>query len=120
MKLRIQGNSIRFRLTQTEVSNFGQADACMGKVEFPDGNTLIYRLTTATEMRSNFRNNVITIALPETEVENWIRSDKVGISGNLTLENERKLRILVAKDFKCLTERAQDESDMFPNPKESH
>lgn len=120
MKLRIQGNSIRFRLTQTEVNNFGLADACMGKVEFPDGNTLIYRLTTASELCSSFKNNVITITLPETEVESWIKSDQVGISGNLILENEDKLSILVEKDFKCLTERAEDESDMFPNPKESH
>lgn len=120
MKLRIQGNSIRFRLTQTEVNNFGQDDACMSKVEFPGGSTLIYRLTTASELSSNFRNNVITIALPETETESWIKSDQVGISGDLTLENEDKLSILVEKDFKCLTERSEDESDLFPNPKESH
>ncbi len=120
MKLRIQDNSIRFRLTQTEVNNFGKQDACMGKVEFPDGNTLIYRLTTATEMSSYYRNNVITISLLDTEVENWIKSDIVGISGDLILENEDKLSILVEKDFKCLTDRFEDESDMFPNPKESH
>lgn len=120
MKLRIQGNSLRFRLTQTEVSNFGQADACMGKVAFPDGNTLNYQLTSGSKLSSDFSNNIITIALPETQVESWIKSDQVGISGNLTLENGDKLSILVEKDFKCLTDRAEDESDMFPNPKESH
>ena len=120
MKLRIQGNSIRFRLTQTEVSNCGEADACIGKVEFPDGNTLIYRLTTGSELSSSFKDNVITISLPEMEVENWATSDQVGISGDLTLEDESKLSILVEKDFKCLTERGEDESDMFPHPKKRH
>jgi hypothetical protein len=120
MKLRIQGDSIRFRLTQTEVSKCGEADACIGKVEFPDGNTLIYRLITGSALSSSFRDNVITITLPEAEVETWANSDQVGISGDLTLANERKLSILVEKDFKCLTERGEDERDMFPNPKESH
>ena len=120
MKLRIQGNSIRFRLTQTEVSTCGEADACMGKVEFPDGNTLIYRLTTGSALSSTFRDNVITIALPEMEVERWMNSDQVGISGKLTLENGDELSILVEKDFKCLTERGEDESDMFPHPKKRH
>ena len=44
----------------------------------------------------------------------------MGISDDLFLENEDKLSILVEKDFKCLTDRSEDESDMFPNPKESH
>lgn len=120
MKLRIQGNSIRFRLTQTEVNSFGLNDACMEKVEFPDGNTLIYRLTMGHELSSSFSNNVIAIILPETAVESWIKSDQVGITGDLSLENGDNLSILVEKDFKCLTERSEDESDLFPNPKESH
>ncbi len=120
MKLRIQGNSIRFRLSQTEVANFGSDGACMGKTEFPNGYTLVYRLSQAPELSGNFTNNIITIALPEAEIESWINSDQVAIQGNLTLENEDKLSILVEKDFKCLTERSEDESDLFPNPKESH
>ena len=119
MKIRIQGNTIRFRLTQTEVAGFGKEGACMGKLEFPNG-TLMYRLTQSGELGAIFNNNVITVILPEAEVKDWINTDRVGISGNLTLENEDNFSILVEKDFKCLTERGVDESDLFPNPSESH
>ena len=120
MKLRIQDNSIRFRLSQSEVTNFGIDGAVMGKVEFPGGNTLVYRLTQAPILSGNLINNIVTIALPEQKVQEWLNTDQVGIKGNLTLENEDNLSILVEKDFKCLTERGEDESDLFPNPKESH
>ncbi|MBO3697586.1 hypothetical protein [Roseivirga sp. E12] len=120
MKLRIQGNSIRLRLTQTEVSNFGKEGVCSARLEFPNGKSLTYRLVTQAELGSYFNDEVITINLPQASVESWIESDQVGIKGELPLENGDKLSILVEKDFKCLTARSEDESDMFPNPKESH
>ncbi len=120
MKLRIQNNSIRFRLTQTEVSDFGLAGSCSAIVQFPNGDDLTYQLIIANEMDSSFSDNQINISLPERSVKSWIQSDQVGIKGELPLENGDKLSILVEKDFKCLTARSEDESDMFPNPKESH
>ncbi|OEK00676.1 hypothetical protein BFP97_03765 [Roseivirga sp. 4D4] len=120
MKLRIQDNSIRFRLTQTEVSNFGTTGSCVATVQFPNGNELVYQLTIGDKIASSFADNTIDISLPKTAIESWIQSDQVGIKGELPLENGDKLSILVEKDFKCLTARSEDESDMFPNPKESH
>lgn len=120
MKLRIQGNSIRFRLTQSEVTDFGKKGSCLAVVQFPNSDDLTYQLTIADEMDSSFSDNQISICLPEASVKSWIQSDQVGIKGELPLENGDKLSILVEKDFKCLTERAEDESDMFPNPRESH
>jgi len=120
MKIRIQNNSIRLRLSQTEVKNFGIEGACMGKTEFANANTLVYRLTKAAELNAIITNNVITIVLPEAEVKSWLTTDQVSIQGNITLENEDILSILVEKDFKCLTERSEDESDLFPNPNEEN
>lgn len=120
MKLRIQGNSIRFRLTQTEVSNLGEGIDCKSKLAFPRGNSLVYGLTVDSEMSSYFSENEITVSLPLNEVRAWATSDQVGIKGDLNLENGDKLSILVEKDFQCLTERAEDESDLFPNPNENH
>lgn len=120
MKIRIQNNSIRFRLSQTEVKDYGLNGACIGKTEFAQANTLIYRLAQATEFGATFNDKVITVILPEEEVKSWIASDQVSIRGELSLENEDILSILVEKDFKCLTERAEDESDLFPNPNEEN
>lgn len=120
MKLRIQGNSIRFRLSQTEVRNLGEGIHCIGNLDFPSGNRLSYRLSIGAKLVCDFSDNLITISLPETAVKAWATTDQVGIKGELNLENGDKLSILVEKDFQCLTERAEDESDLFPNPKESH
>ncbi len=120
MKVRIQGNSIRLRLTQTEVINFGKEGICNSEIQFPNGNSLTCHLGLATKMGADFSNDTINIYLPKTEVRKWVNTDQVGIQGNLTIEDQNNLRILVEKDFKCLTERQEDESDMFPNPNEVH
>lgn len=120
MKLRIQGNSIRFRLSQSEVSSFGQAGSCESEIEFPNGESLIYRLVSSSDFRSGLINNTLTLLLPSELVQRWVNTEEVGISTELNLDNGKKLSILVEKDFQCLTERADDESDLFPNPKESH
>ena len=120
MKLRIQGNSIRVRLTQTEVNKLGEGGECISHLDFPNGHRLSYRLSVATALACDFSDNLITVALPETAVKGWATTDQVGIKGDLNLENGDELSILVEKDFQCLTERAEDESDLFPNPKESH
>lgn len=120
MKLRIQGNSIRVRLTQTEVNRLGEGLDCISQLDFPNGHRLSYQISVAAELACTFSDSVITVSLPENEVKGWATSDQVGIKGDLSLENGDKLSILVEKDFKCLTERAEDESDLFPNPKESH
>ena len=120
MKIRIQGNSIRLRLSQPEVSSFAAEGACMGKLEFPNGNTLVYRLSSSSKASAVFENNTITLMLPEADIQTWANTDQVGMKANLSLENEDNLSILVEKDFKCLTDRGVDESDLFPNPAESH
>jgi hypothetical protein len=120
MKLRIQGNSIRVRLTQTEVNYLGEGGECVSNLDFPNGNRLSYRLSVAAELGCHFSDNIITVSLAETAVKGWATSYQVGIKGDLSLENGDKLSILVEKDFQCLSERAEDESDLFPNPKESH
>ena len=36
--------------------------------------------------------------------------------GEQVLDDGSTLKVLVEKDFACLTEREEDESDMFPHP----
>ncbi len=120
MKLRIQENSIRLRLSQSEVDNFSSKGIISGRTEFPGGSMLLYQLHSGPLLLTSLSNNTISITLPQVEVEHWVSTDQVGINHDLNLENGDKLSILVEKDFKCLTQRGEDESDMFPNPNESH
>ena len=44
MKIRIKGNTIRYRLTKTEVADFGQQGFVEEKTEFPNCPALNYRI----------------------------------------------------------------------------
>jgi len=121
MKLRIRGNSIRLRLTKTEIVQFGDTGRVEEMVEFGFPQTaLSYQLYTTSDaevIRAKFKNNCLYISVPKRDAENWINSEKVGIEAGQPLGDNRYLRILLEKDFACLTDRSdEDETDAFPNP----
>ncbi|NNE55840.1 MAG: hypothetical protein HKN32_07465, partial [Flavobacteriales bacterium] len=119
MKIRIKGNSLRLRLTQSEVDHLSEHGSLMEATEFPNGHIFEYGISCASEdfIPASFTGNCITVSPPIQEVKKWAGSDKVSIEEWVDLGNGKQLRVLVEKDFACLTERThEDESDMFPNP----
>lgn len=120
MKMRINGNSIRLRLSQTEVESFSKTGKWAQILNFPNGSALVYRLREGTDTLVSYAQDVLTVVLCEEEVETWVNTDQVGVRAELDLPNGDKLSILVEKDFQCLTDRDEDQSDLFPNPKDSH
>lgn len=122
MKLRIRGNSVRLRLTQSEVAQFAEKGFLEERIEFgraPSEN-FIYALKTSTDAKrasAAFENNRLTVFVPEREGEKWSNSAEVGIKGEQSLGEGKLLRILIEKDFACLDAReGEDDSDAFPNP----
>jgi len=121
MKLRIRGNSIRLRVTRGELEQLGMSGSLEEVVEFGiKGPKLGYRLlASAAEetVRAKFEDDCLCIWVPKHAVDNWINSEQVGIESGQPIGDGRSLRILVEKDFACLTPRAdEDEADAFPNP----
>ena len=115
MKLRIRENSVRLRLTKSEIAEFAEKGLVENRTEFD--NIFIYALKksdSAENLQANFENGRIEIIIPKDVADNWTNTEEVGISG--TTET---LKILIEKDFACLTVREnEDESDNFPHPKE--
>jgi hypothetical protein len=112
MKLRIKNNSIRYRLTQTDVAQLAKAGYITDKVDFGD-QSLIYaiQLTKDDELKSTYVNNVITLFMPKGMINELKDTDKTGFEKNNGL-----LYLLVEKDFTCLDNVAEDQSDNYPNP----
>lgn len=120
MKLRIRDNSIRLRLTQTEVETV-RADALVrGRVRFAGGNTFDYILESSpatVKPEAHFSNNALTVRIPESEILQWSTTEQVSISAEQILHGGDPLKILIEKDFTCLAPRdGEDESDMYANP----
>ena len=121
MKLRIKGNSIRFRLTQSEVKIVEQTGLVKDQIKFSNSISLEYEIKAATGLEyveATYSENKITLNVNESLIRDWAHSDQVTISSSLDLSSNENLTILIEKDFKCLSPRDEDESDMFPHPKQ--
>ncbi len=125
MKLRIRGNSVRLRLTKSEVAQINEKGRVEETVEFglESSQTLVYALETTALLentRATFENNCLRITVPKNQAEKWTNSNQVGIEFEQVFGNDKYLRILIEKDFACLEERAgEDESDAFSHPLEN-
>ena len=69
MKLRLQGNSVRLRLTRSEVERLRETGLVEESIEFGSGELLVYRLQSRREpgpVEATFRQGVITVSSHRT------------------------------------------------------
>ncbi len=118
MKIRIKGNSLRYRLTKSEVSTLAEQGSIEEKTEFP-GNTLTYAITASAlgELIAEFKQSTITLNIPKDTLARWANTDQVGIESHMPLPDGSSFFLLLEKDFKCIDVNAnEDQSDFFENP----
>jgi len=119
MKIRIKGNSIRYRLTKTEIDNFEKDGWLEEKTEFKNGPSFYYRLERKPgieNMEASFSGNKICIFVPEKIASDWTTTDAVGFDTKMKIGEGKELFLLIEKDFVCLDHTLEDQSDNFPNP----
>lgn len=119
MKVRIKGNSIRYRLTKSEVAEFCANGKITTWTDFNE-HALYYTLMSdesCAEMTVALDNHIIVVRIPESYRNEWKKEDKIGFQHTMLLDNGKEMLILIEKDFVCLDERDEDESDNYPNPK---
>jgi hypothetical protein len=112
MKLRIKNNGIRYRLTKTDVANLAKYGVIKEKVNFGDSE-LVYVLqdTVDNELSADFKNNIMTMYIPKIMISQFANTDRVGFE-----HNNGELQLLIEKDFTCLDNVDEDQSDNYPNP----
>ncbi|WP_342645428.1 hypothetical protein [Mucilaginibacter sp. CSA2-8R] len=112
MKIRIKGNSLRYRLTRSEVEKFGR-DGYLEEITDFGCAQLIYALkaTASDELWVNFEQNKITFFMPATMRKEWLNTDRVGFDYRTP-----HFYLLIEKDFQCLDNTQEDQSDNYPNP----
>jgi hypothetical protein len=126
MKLRILGNSLRLRLTRGEVERVCAGEWVEEATRFaPEpAPALAYRIGPGGDIesaRARLEGSTVSVELPATFLETWSSSQVVGCEARQALGADASLRILVEKDYKCLTPRDdEDQGDAFANPLESH
>lgn len=112
MKIRIKDNSVRFRLTQAEVHELGENGIVSSLTQFAD-RPFIYMVkrTNDTELSADFIENRIVMKMPEAMVEELVMTDRIGFDGESGI-----VKLLIEKDFVCIDNTVEDQSDNYPNP----
>ena len=114
MKLRLQGNSVRLRLTRSDVERLRETGLVEESVDF-GGEVLAYRLQSRLEqgpVGAAFRQGLVTVTVSKDAAQAWAASDEVGLYGQ-----PGALTISVEKDFRCLTRPLDEqERDAYPHP----
>ncbi|MCE2786793.1 MAG: hypothetical protein LW692_02340 [Sphingobacteriales bacterium] len=118
MKLRIKGNSIRIRLTKSEVNQFAKDGYIEEHTLLPNGKLsyVVKKDATVNELSADLSKQTVVMLMPEHDATNWVQTERVGYENNMILPGGEKLYLLIEKDFKCLDNTNEDQSDMYDNP----
>ena len=124
MKLRTKNNSVRLRLTQSEVARFAETGRVEETIEFgfEPHQQFSYALESdseAQEIQAVIESNRIRVLIPKPQADEWTGTAQIGMENEQKIGGEKTLRLLIEKDFACLEPRAgEDDADTFPHPLE--
>jgi hypothetical protein len=121
MKLRIKGNSLRVRVSRSEVARLLTGDCLEETVHFtPEAHAkFTYALQQEPSLSRptvQYAGNKLTILIPACQANAWGVTDQVGIAEDISLGDLGALALLIEKDFACLDRSEEDNEDTFPNP----
>lgn len=120
MKLRLRKNSVRLRLLKSEIAQLKEKGFVSEEIRFNTNQSITYTIqveNNKSKITSRFENDKITISVPSILAKPWIETEKVGLEQYQIINEKLRLRILLEKDFICLTRPIDgDNMDSFPNP----
>lgn len=119
MKLRVRGNSLRLRLSRSEVETFDHVGRVEEAVRFGPGAQFVYAMERTPDgaLSARLEGALVTVSIPAALAGPWCRTEQVGLEADQPTGDGQTMRILIEKDFTCLKTRSgEDESDAFPNP----
>jgi hypothetical protein len=113
MKLRMRHNSVRLRLTRSDVDQLQRAGRIQETVEFPQ-TPLIFSLEVSqdvNDIRAAFVDGRMTVTIPLEQGRVWATSEEVGMEGEF-----QGLSLLIEKDWPCLHQTTAENDDTFARP----
>jgi hypothetical protein len=121
MKLRIKGNSLRLRVSRSEVAKVLKGERVAETIQFAPNAAarLTYTLErepSVTMPTVRYTAAEITVLIPADQVLTWCLTDQIGIVQNISLGSQGSLDLIIEKDFACLDRSDEDNQDTFANP----
>ena len=116
MKLRLDSQSIRFRVRKSDTETLAKKGFIEEILHFPRHH-FTYRLDISPQdqvIKARASDQSIIVSIPESQAKSWIFSEEVGIYATISTGNEKKiLKILIEKDFPCKHRSTADNEDTF-------
>jgi len=121
MKLRIKGNSLRLRVTPSEVNQLLRDGAIREYVQLTvnSKDRLTYAVTSCLSGPTttvSYQLGNIVVSVPEAQLKRWAGSEDVGVYASVALGDDLALSVAIEKDFACLDLSDAENEDTFPNP----
>ena len=113
MKLRIEDDTLRLRLSSAEMHEFASTGRVEAAVHFglnPEqrltyalarGSERAETLPTEEPVQVHYEPGAITVRVPFALAKTWVETDQNGFSHTLPLADNQHLHILVEKDLDC-------------------
>lgn len=106
MKLRIEDNSLRLRLSADEVAQFATAGrvAAVVHLGLTTTDSLTYALERAEneEFRVTYGAGALTVKVPAALANHWTTTEENGLYATLMVAEDQPLKIVIEKDLDCL------------------
>lgn len=120
MKVRISGNSIRFRLKQSEVKQFHETGEIEEEIIFGSEATeklsFFLKKGDGSNFELSYMQNLVTVNVPLLICDEWTQTTLVGFEEIINTGKGEIIKVLVEKDFACLDGSDVENEDAFTNP----
>ena len=121
MKLRIRGNSLRLRVSRSEVARLLAGNSLEETIQFtPEASACfaysVQKASSVNRPTVQYSGSKVTILIPGDQANAWGASEQVGITEDISLGVLGALALLIEKDFACLDRSDDENQDTFPNP----
>jgi hypothetical protein len=121
MKLRLKGNSLRLRVTRSELARLQAGQPIEEAVLFPANKDV--RLSYVLQVGSHsqpvhvaFASQQIVVSVSPDQLASWSDEHQVGVYASLAVNESTNLEVSLEKDFACLDLSDEDNKDTFANP----
>src|SRR5688500_2100415 len=121
MKLRIKGNSVRIRLSKTEVEALSSGTALEDRTSFGSSRFgyLVQPVMEGDALDADYENGTIKMYVPKSLLTEWPSNAVVGFESRMKVNATESLYLLLEKDFKCIDQTSEDQSDFYDNPEKT-
>jgi hypothetical protein len=100
MKLWIRGNSLRFRVSKTELAQIAETGKAEDTIPFSSEQSLRYAIEVrpTAAITALFSGTEIVVSLPKPRLDLWLRPNEISVEGSQPIGRGKVLQIVLEKD----------------------